>query len=826
MKRAVLRLLPVVFFFLFSACTLQREGVPLEQKYEDLFLKVGPEAYGGQSFVADYDGLQGFSMALEPQTASGGYITLSLFSDSEAEQPVLQAIAAIPMGGDTVAFQFEPQPDSAGKMYRIRFTHDAAAELKFALAPAAAYRSGAVTFNGNPLEAQLIFDLTYQTGFLLNGLLGEALIWLQWMLAGLFAFVLPGWAMMQWGWKGWAEQAFTTRASLAVAVGLAILPVILVWTDFAGWRAVGWLAWLPGIMAFLTLLYWHRAWFSRNRLTAALQRVSFEDRVYALVLTAVLALLIFTRFWVVRTAVAPLWGDSVQHAVITQRILENNGLFNSWLPYAPYDSLTVHPGFHIFSALLGQIMHADGAMAVLYGGQVLNVFAVLSLAALADKLSGGRRWAGLGAIVIGGLVTAMPAFYVNWGRYPQLMGQAILPAALWMLWVLMERAADISVKKLLPEVLLSGAMVTGMVYGYYRMPFYYAAFIVLLLLAWAVPAFRKNRSRWLDAGISTAAAGGVSLLCFLPWIMRLAQSSLVESVETGLSLNYSVAGTLEGFAPWNNLPLYFPYALVGISILVSIWAMIEKRWLLAVMPLWPGLLLLYLLGQVINLPGAIMLQHFAIMIWLYMPAAVLMGWGIGEFAARARLRNWLLGLSLLLMMIALFTADQRRKDLQPRQYELVSPADLIAMEWIETNLPQDALFLVEGFRIYGGTSIVGSDAGWWLPFYTGRANTIPPQYALLNEQPLAPDYNRRMVEGVAELETAALDSDAGLQAMCRQGITHLYIGQFRGAVGAGPEQLLLSWDQAQQQPALELVYARDRVQIYIFDRSVCGNADE
>ena len=104
--------------------------------------------------------------------------------------------------------------------------------------------------------------------------------------------------------------------------------------------------------------------------------------------------------------------------------------------------------------------------------------------------------------------------------------------------------------------------------------------------------------------------------------------------------------------------------------------------------------------------------------------------------------------------------------MQVNPYSLVTWPDLNAAGWIGANTPADALFLVEGFRIYGGVTAVGSDAGWWLPLLAGRANTMPPQYALV-EQPISPGYTQRVVDLVALLEEHSPASPQGIAgAVC------------------------------------------------------------
>ena len=82
-------------------------------------------------------------------------------------------------------------------------------------------------------------------------------------------------------------------------------------------------------------------------------------------------------------------------------------------------------------------MVGDPPQAVLWMGQVLNGLAVLALYPLGTRI-GGNRWAGVTAVLIGGLLSPMPMGYVNWGRYTQLAGQAILPAAIWLSWVALD----------------------------------------------------------------------------------------------------------------------------------------------------------------------------------------------------------------------------------------------------------------------------------------------------------------------------------------------------------------------------------------------------
>jgi len=142
------------------------------------------------------------------------------------------------------------------------------------------------------------------------------------------------------------------------------------------------------------------------------------------------------------------------------------------------------------------------------------------------------------------------------------------------------------------------------------------------------------------------------------------------------------------------------------------------------------------------------------------------------------------------------------------------------MAWIRGNLPEDALFLVEGYGIYDGTTIAGGDAGWWIPLLAQRQNTMPPQYAILNESPIQPDYTQRMVDLVNSLETVSLDSEEGTQLLCREGITQIYIGQGQGKVGLNVIQLF-SPDELLKSERYNLLYHQDRVYVFALKLDTC-----
>jgi hypothetical protein len=144
-------------------------------------------------------------------------------------------------------------------------------------------------------------------------------------------------------------------------------------------------------------------------------------------------------------------------------------------------------------------------------------------------------------------------------------------------------------------------------------------------------------------------------------------------------------------------------------------------------------------------------------------------------------------------------------DMRVSQHALVTRSDLRAMAWIRENIPEDARFLVNSFFAYGGSVVVGSDGGWWLPL-------MPPlNYG--TEQGPQPDYREWVNDLTRQIQGVGMDNSATLTMLRERGITHVYIGQQQGQVNySGPETL--DPEALLRSTHYRLVYYQDRVWIF------------
>jgi len=793
----------------------------------------------GQTFVARHGGLNGVEFWLEVPPGSVGVLRLHIRPEPQSSTDL--AVAELPLEavGSPGFYRFSfPADNQSHSAYRYAFLElDGAGMVRVGAAPGDAYIDGAAYRDHEPLDAQLAFRLTYTPwGMALE--LGRAVLEGIGLLAvAALLYLVPGYALVAWLWRphpspggfaatpsplltkgqergggrGWGE-VWPARMALAVGLSLALYPLLLLWTDLVGLHLGPLYAWGPVLLGLAALAWRYRRWRPRQG-WEALRAWARSDALWPdLALVVILALVFGVRLLVVRTLDAPMWGDSYQHAVIAQLLVDNGGLFDSWEPYTPYRGLTVHFGFPAAVALLSWMTGLEIPRATLLTGQLVNGLAVLTLYPLAVRLARGNRWAGIGAVLVAGLLSPMPAYYVNWGRFAQLAGQAVLPVALWLLWdgVDRERVAW-------GPLLLAGLALGGMILHYYRMPFYYATFVLAWLVGWGLPEWKADGRRWLGALGRMALVAGVALLLVIPWGSYIAGGRLAGALEAGTSAPTASEWerVLADYQVWRDVAWYVPWPLLGATSLALVWALARRRWAVAACPLWVAGLAGMVAGRLIRLPGANMMQNFAVLIALYIPVGLMAGWLIGEIAGSLGR----LGATAVLLALALWSARGQMGVVDTR-FALVNRPDIRAMAWIRENVPADARFLVEGFRIYGGRSAVGADAGWWIPLLARRENTMPPQYALLNEAPAESGYSQRVVDLVAHLEEHSPASPEGLARLCEWGITHVYIGQGQGKVGAGAVQLFPP-EVLADSPAFRPVYHQDRVWIFALNPEAC-----
>ena len=228
------------------------------------------------------------------------------------------------------------------------------------------------------------------------------------------------------------------------------------------------------------------------------------------------------------------------------------------------------------------------------------------------------------------------------------------------------------------------------------------------------------------------------------------------------------------------------------------------------MTTWCGLVFWAANPQWLNLPGEGVLSNYAILIAAYIPAGLALGTALSWFIGRGQVRAVVACAGLI--VLGVWHVPLRCSDVRESPYALVTRPDLHAAAWIEENIPQNARFMVNSFFAYGGTDIVGSDGGWWLPLLAQRQTTLPP-LTYETERGPRPDYLEWINALSALVQDKGMTHPDVLRALAERGVTHIYIGQRQGRVNySGPHVLIA--EQLLADSNFEPVYHRDRVWIF------------
>jgi hypothetical protein len=778
----------------------------------------------GQTFVARFDGLTGVYFYLAPQTAGNGEIRLHLRTDSQAGEDFAVSLNVIPVEAvkdpGFYPFTFSSVASSDQKYYYayLEFMGDGA--VKVGRSAGSKYLDGASYRDGNSEDMQTAFQLQYSKRKAVMGMGLEFVKWFGNLLAGVFLFVLPGWGLFSLLWPTWDKLGWPEKLGLSAGLSLALYPIFMLWTDILGLHLGAGYAWVPPVIGVGLIVWSNRKRFKTGFAGVKILPPAWADVAYL----CVTGLVILTRFWAIRSLDLPMFGDANQHTTIAQLMVNNGGLFRSWQPLAELTTFTYHYGFHSAVSVFHWVTSLDVPTSVLWVGQLLNILACLSLYPLAVKV-GRSRWAGVAAVLVAGLFSRVPMYYVNWGRYTQLAGQVILPAVVWVAWRLFQTdpsspaaTGKFSQWKRLSPLLVGWLAMGGLALTHYRILILGLVFLVIIWIFYARPGTFKQvilQTAWLGLG-----AG----ILFLPWFLRVFGGRIIQVFAHQMATSAGAAVAAESqLAEIGNFSSFLPTVLWLAAVVVlgiGLWRR-EKAFLLVAV-WWLGNTLVANPSWV-GLPGAKLITSFTVSIAYYIPVAILMGAAAGwlmEWKGLARnlpflridLRKILFPLlTIILLGTGIIMLPQRLKDVQPAKFALATRPDIVASAWIRANTPEGALLLVNSFPAFNNALIAGSDGGWWLSLLSGRKTSLPPFTYGFEKDPW-PGYRVEVNALTTDIRSKGIQDPGIIKLLKDRGFSYVYIGQLQGMVNSGgplftPAQLLAS-------PGYRLVYHQDRVWIF------------
>jgi hypothetical protein len=428
---------------------------------------------------------------------------------------------------------------------------------------------------------------------------------------------------------------------------------------------------------------------------------------------------LFLRLAFVSKVIIPLYFDSAQHYFIIKNLIRSvaseASSFLGWPTGAYY-----HVGFHLLTAFTASVLRADSMDTILILGQMIVAAIPLSIFPVVRQETQSNRGA-LFSVLLAAFGWYMPAYAVNWGKYPALTSLPLLTFVISLAYLSLRYKDVLSRRRYLwlIAILLLGILITGMSHS--------RSLVVLGIISLAGVTVRgwETRSKWLRfTSFFILIAGLVLVIVFIR--TRDVFGLLFDPYwEKGLFVTVVVL-FLTVFAQWHYPKLTFASLLVTLLLLGSLLVPVSV----------PGYGNLTLLDR-----------PFVEMI-LYLPLSLLGGAGLAglekslqQLAARwPAKRFWFAPyLSIVFIGILLVNAFANYSLYPAGCCSIVGRDDLVAIDWMDKNLPPRARILISSTELHvldsnAPQGSAGSDAGAWITPLTDRI-TIPLPYQADFSQP-------------------------------------------------------------------------------------------
>lgn len=768
----------LLFTFTLTGCVTLPDPETSQDFTNNRVTSISPGQTAGQTFMVRRARLNGIDLWLQTDQP-GNLINIELFHNIEDTSPVFSGSFNSRDGKTHI--EIPPLADPPNQSYYLRLS-STVGEVNLLGRNEDNYVKGTAHIDDQPIEADLAFRTTYEYdgGAAISDLRGLLSLWFLILPLGI-VLILPGWLLLDFSHLkekfDWGE-----RVAISLGLSLSFIPLLMLWTALVGldWGTIS--LWVVSFIL-ISLLVWkifkrQPAIDRHSRSNLHTPHFNFRPHASSLILASIFAMTLFTRFAMVRDLAAPPWVDSVHHGLITRLILESGGLPDTYAPYLPPEADYYHFGFHSALATFTWLTDLEIQNSMLIFGQVLNALMIFAVYLLAKTLTNNRPTA-LAAALISGLFTLMPAYYVSWGRYTQLTGLLILPAA-FAVFVLISKSTTISPLKNKSLWLLATFLFAGLFLVHYRV----LAFLSTVILAYVLTQISPRK--WLKTIGQLLLLGLVSALALLPWLPGAIANLLLPKglAWTGGSASFSKI-------PWNFLkPALGETALIvaGIGILLGI--ILLKRFTLTTL-LWSGLLYLLANMAMLRIPGSGFVNPVSVDITWFMPISVLGGFAIGgilEIMDKLIPERWRgipkIGFVALGFAAAILGAQHLLPTLNPITF-LARKADFPAIRWIDENIPAGETILINA-SAWGYGLYMGNDGGYWISALSNHPTIPPPVLYGLGKSDTISQYNQ-LIEGV---QSEGEDAPSLWELVQNENINYVFIGVRGGVIS--PQALVES----------------------------------
>ena len=400
----------------------------------------------------------------------------------------------------------------------------------------------------------------------------------------------------------------------------------------------------------------------------------------------------------------PPYFDSAEHFRIIKEItigLENATLWDSLPNIVP---TYYHLGYHLLLSLLTLGLRADIAKLILVFGQIVLAFIPLPVFLLIWQKTKNFP-ASLFATLLAGFGWYMPAFAVNWGKYPALLG--IL-------------AFEILLLNFQQKEKKRNAEKIGLFLGIFIVTLIHTRVLIILFIAFLSWLFAKRIKNFSRHDQKTILR--ISLFSIIIFFFLIQNDSLLKLTLAPYLNKTSLLLSIIGLFALKKYPRETYFSLFFI-LFVLVTLFIPTAWILP------------------QFAQQTLLDRPFVEIILFFPLALLGGFGLAGLARitqdfsrpYAPMRDKFITtrntVFLSFVFLLGFFALKNYNFYPSTCCDFVSYDDTFAFDWIDKNLPQDARILIAGnqLKVIPNTTspnLVASDAGIWITPLTGRESIM------------------------------------------------------------------------------------------------------
>jgi hypothetical protein len=277
--------------------------------------------------------------------------------------------------------------------------------------------------------------------------------------------------------------------------------------------------------------------------------------------------------------------------------------------------------------------------------------------------------------------------------------------------------------------------------------------------------------------LGTAVLGGLALLLVLPAAWDAVHAFMVKQAGLSQVAASTVQIVREGYFefPWESVPILAAREwLLAVAVLCAGLSVLRRNGLAVVTLLWTASL--YLLANTYHLGlGFPNLTNLgAVLIMFYLPIGIVAGIATEEVLqslGRQRRQSFALAVAALILLAGFVASHVRVLDIESHRY-FVTAEDVQAMEWIVAHTDEHALFAVNTYFWFPHHPH-GTDAGYWIPYFTGRNITAAVMLLSL----ATPDYQASVVQLSQAAEGLTADSyGSSLEELRSLGVDYVYVG--------------------------------------------------